>query len=79
MSVVEQHVKIFQCDACKVQSEQEPRIGQVEGWVRISERGGTATRLWDFCSWECASSFVDHGAPEGGVVIDDEPTRRGRR
>ena len=80
VSVVEQHVKIFECDGCKTQSEQEPRIGQIEGWVRFSERSEAATRLWDFCSWECASTFIEDGAPEeGGVVVEDESSRRGRR
>ena len=80
MSVVEQHVKIFECDGCKQQSEQEPKISQIEGWVRVTERTGTASRLWDFCSWDCASDFLESGVPEGsGVVIEDEPARRGRR
>jgi hypothetical protein len=80
LSVVEQHVKIFECDGCKQQSEQEPKIGQIEGWVRVTERATSATRLWDFCSWDCAGSFLDGGAPEAaGVVVEDEPARRGRR
>lgn len=80
MSMVEQHVKIFACDGCKVESEQEPSIAQIEGWVRLTERSEAASRLWDFCSWECAGEFVTSGAPEdGGVVIEDAPSRRGRR
>jgi len=80
MSVVEQHVKIFECDGCHVQSEQEPQVSQIEGWVRITERMGSGTRLWDFCSWECAGSSLASGpSDEGGAMIEDEPARRGRR
>jgi hypothetical protein len=80
LSVVEQHVKIFACDQCKTTTEQEPRVAQVEGWVRISERDGAGVRLWDFCGWECAGTFVERGAPEeSGELIEDAPTRRGRR
>jgi hypothetical protein len=78
--VVEQHVKIFACDQCKLTTEQEPRVAQVEGWVRISEREGSGLRVWDLCGWECAGAFIEHGAPdEGGVVVEDAPARRGRR
>jgi hypothetical protein len=80
MSVVEQHVKIFACDGCEEESEQEPSIAQIAGWVRIAERSDAATRLWDFCSWDCASGFIASGAPEeGGIVVEDAPARRGRR
>ena len=80
MSVVEQHVKIFECDGCKVQSEQEPRVAQIEGWVRLTERMEASARTWDFCSWDCASEQLAEGSPtDGGIVIEDEPSRRGRR
>ncbi|MEA2638700.1 MAG: hypothetical protein QOF51_94 [Chloroflexota bacterium] len=80
MSIVEQHVKIFECDQCKVSSEQEPKIGQIEGWVRIAERVGAGTKQWDFCGWECAYTYIESGAPEeGGVLLEDDSARRGRR
>jgi hypothetical protein len=80
VSVVEQHVKIFACDGCKVESEQEPVIAQIEGWVRLTSRGGSSTTQWDFCSWECAGEFIADGEPDtAGVVIEDNPGRRGRR
>jgi hypothetical protein len=80
MSVLEQHIKIFECDGCKVQSEQEPRVAQIEGWVRLTERMEASARTWDFCSWDCASEHLNDGSPsEGGVVIEDEPARKGRR
>ena len=41
-----------------LQLEQEPQISQVEDWIRVVERSGAATRIWDFCSWECVGTAV---------------------
>jgi hypothetical protein len=78
VTVVEQHIKTFQCDACKETSEQEPSVSQIEEWVRVTERAGKATQIWDFCSWECVATATANGAPRvDGLVIEDDP--RGRR
>jgi hypothetical protein len=80
VTVIEQHVKTFECDGCKTSSEQEPSVSQIEEWVRVTERTGKATQMWDFCSWECVATAVANGAPQAeGLVIEDDSKGRRRR